>query len=117
QGMFEQALSKDPANVVALCETGMALVNEGKTDKGQLLLEKALKAADAYTPCYYYAGAVYGKNGNLERALQMFDEAERMNPTDFSVYLFKAVMFEQNNRQQEAIAAYKCALEIILNLK
>jgi Tfp pilus assembly protein PilF/peroxiredoxin len=116
KGEFERVLAKEPGNVIALCEMGMALVNEGKVEGGKALLEKAMKTGDAYTPCYYYTGFVYGKSGNLEKALQMFDEASRMNPMDHNIHVYKARMYEENNRRQEAAAAYRKALEIILRL-
>jgi tetratricopeptide (TPR) repeat protein len=114
--MYDQVLAKDPANVIALCETGMLLVNKGQTKKGQDLLERALKSGNTYTPCYYYTGYIYGKTGNREKALQMFDEASRMSPADYAIQAYKARMFEETGKLPEAAAAYRGALEIILGL-
>ncbi len=116
QGMYDQVLAKDPANVIALCETGMLLVNKGQAKKGQDLLEKALKSGNTYTPCYYYAGYIYGKTGNREKALQMFDEASKMSPADYAIQAYKARMFEEAGKLPEAAAAYRGALKIILGL-
>ncbi len=116
QGEFKEVLTREPANVFALCESGMILVNEGKGGEGTTLLEAARKAEDAYAPCYYYAGYAYGKEGKLADALKMFDEAEKANPLDYNTFVYKGRVLEGEKDRQKSAEAYKKALEIILSL-
>jgi tetratricopeptide (TPR) repeat protein len=46
----------------------------------------------------------------------MFDEAERINPLDYNLYVYKGRVFEGQKKQQEAVAAYRKALETILRI-
>lgn len=114
QGEFKEVLAREPANPIALCETGMILVNEGKGAEGAALFEAARKAEDAYAPCYYYAGYAYGKEGKLEEALKMFDEAEKANPFDYNIFVYKGRVFAGQKDRKGEYEAYKKALELIL---
>jgi Tfp pilus assembly protein PilF/peroxiredoxin len=116
QGEFREALMREPENPIALCELGMILVNEGKREEGAALFEAARKVEESYAPCYYYAGYAYGKEGKLEDALKMFDEAEKLNPFDYNNFVYKGRVFEGRKDQKKAFEAYKKALEIILHL-
>lgn len=115
QGEFKEVLAKEPTNVLALCESGMILVNEGKGGEGVALLESARKSEEAYAPCYYYAGYAYGKEGKLADAVKMFDEAEKVNPLDYNTFVYKGKVLEAAREWQKGEGAYKKALEIILS--
>ncbi|HEY6872420.1 MAG TPA: redoxin domain-containing protein [Geobacteraceae bacterium] len=113
---FEEALAREPANPIALCETGMILVNEGKADEGVSLFEAARKAEESYAPCYYYAGYAYGKLGRLADAMKMFEEAETVDPFDYASFVYKGKVLEEQKDWRKAFDAYKKGLEIILHL-
>jgi Tfp pilus assembly protein PilF/peroxiredoxin len=113
---YKEALAKEPNQVIALCESALLLFDDNRLTEGQALLESALKADESYTPCYYYAGFAYGRQDKLDQALKMFDEAERINPLDYNLYVFKGRVFEGQKKQQEAVAAYRKALETILRI-
>ena len=113
---FKEALAKEPNNVIALCESALLLIDDNRPAEGQAMLESALKTDESYTPCYYYAGFAYGRQDKLEQALKMFDEAERINPLDYNLYVYKGRVFEGQKKQQEAVAAYRKALETILRI-
>jgi len=114
---YEQALSKEPGNVVALCEMGMLLVEEGRLGEGQSLFERSQAADEAYTPCYYYAAYAKGKQGDLNAALMMFEEAAGINRLDSDIYVFKGRMFEELGKIQEAADSYREAVEVILSVR
>ncbi|KAA0895320.1 redoxin domain-containing protein [Oryzomonas rubra] len=116
EAQFREALGKEPTHVIALCESALLLFEDGRLAEGQSLLESALKADESYTPCYYYAGFAYGKQDKPEQALRMFDEAEKINPLDYNLYVYKGRMFEGQKKPQEAAAAYRKALETILQI-
>ena len=116
KAQFEVSLTKEPDNVVALCEIGMLLANEGKVEEGISCLTNALKTNDAYTPYYYYSGLLSGRKGNLKNALKMFDTATRINPMDYNIYVYKARMYEELKMLPEASEAYRKALEMALTM-
>ncbi|MCM2358850.1 MAG: redoxin domain-containing protein [Geobacteraceae bacterium] len=116
QGEFRETLAREPGNPVALCESGMILVNEGKSGEGAALLEAGRQAQEPYFPCYYYAGYAYGKEGRLADAKKMFDEAGKSEPLDHRLFVYQGKLFEGQNDLTKALAAYKRGLEAILRL-
>jgi tetratricopeptide (TPR) repeat protein len=112
---FEQALAQEPANVVALCEMGMLLADAGETGKGLAMFDQALAADEAYTPCYYYRGTILQRLQQPEQAQQMFAAAIANNPRDHVAYVHKARAHEANGQLREAAAAYRRAVELVVN--
>ena len=113
---FKEALAKEPTHVIALCESALLLFTAGNFGEGQALLARALKTDEYYTPCYYYAGYAYGKQGKLDDAARMFDEAEKLNPLDYNIHVYKGRVFEELKNLPKAADAYRKALETILPL-
>lgn len=111
---FEKALTIEPLNPVALCELALLFINGGKIDEGKALIKKAADAEEAYSPCYYYLGLAYGKEGNLDESFKSFDMSIQINPLDPNIYIYKGKVCEENRLPQEAARAYRKALEIIL---
>lgn len=116
QAEFREALAREPGNPIALCERGMILVNEGKVKEGAALLEAGRTSEDMYAPCYYYAGYARAKEGSLEDALRMFDEAAKINPFDYHNLIYQGKVFEERKDREKAFKAYKKALGIILHI-
>jgi peroxiredoxin/Tfp pilus assembly protein PilF len=116
QAEYREALARAPENPIALCELGLILINEGKGKEGAALIESARKAEESYAPCYYYAGYAAGKEGRMDDALKLFDEAKRLNPFDYNNFVYQGKVFEAQKDQKKAIDAYTKALEIILHL-
>ncbi len=114
KAQFQGSLAVEPDNVVALCEMGMILANEGKPAEGEALFARTLKTDAAYTPCYYYGGYILGKKGDLAKALERFDAARSINPADHNILIYKARMYEENRMLKEAAEAYRKALELLL---
>jgi tetratricopeptide (TPR) repeat protein len=80
------------------------------------LIEAARKAEESYAPCYYYAGYAAGKEGRMDDALKLFDEAKKLNPFDYNNFVYQGKVFEAQKDQKKAIDAYTKALKIILHL-
>ena len=113
---FKEVLAKEPTHVIALCESALLMFSDGNFAEGQALLAQALKTDENYTPCYYYAGFAYGKQGKPDDAARMFDEAEKLNPMDYNIHVYKGRMFEDLKNTPKAAEAYRKALETVLPL-
>jgi Flp pilus assembly protein TadD len=114
---LEQVLAREPKNMVALCELGLIAAADGKLDEARGLMDTALGIGLDYPACYAYGGYVYGRLGNMERALQLHDEAARLSPWDHGLLLYRARTLEENKRTQEAAAAYRQALEQMMKAR
>jgi tetratricopeptide (TPR) repeat protein len=117
QSEFEQALAQEPNNIMALCQLGMVAVSKGKTNEAKLLIDKGMSTSDSYPECFTYAGLIYGKLGDVEKALSLFGEAAKLNPREFSIFSYQATMLEENKRPKDAVESYRKALEVILKLR
>ncbi len=117
QGEFGEVLAREPDNPVALCESGMILVNSGRTAEGMARIEAALKEKEPHPACYAYAGYGYGIQGKLAEAMKMFDRGEQADPLDYAVPVYRGRLFERAKDWSRAAEAYRKALEIILHLK
>ncbi len=113
---FKEAITKEPTHVIALCESALILISDGNYSEGQAMIAQALKTDEYYTPCYYYSAFAYGKQGKLDEAAKLFDEAEKINPADYNIHLFKGRMFEELKTQPKAVEAYRKALETVLSI-
>ena len=112
---FDIALSKEPENVVALCELAMLMVKDDKVEEGITLLKKAIDAEEYYTPCFYYLGYVYGKARKIDEAAAMFERALEINRMDVNIQIYKGRMYEETDNPDEASKAYRQALQFILD--
>lgn len=114
---LEQVLAREPKNLVALCELGILAAGDGKLDEARGLVDTALGVGLDYPACFAYGGYVYGRLGNLERALELHDEAARLAPWDHGLLLHRARTLEENKRPQEAAAAYRRVLELMMQAR
>lgn len=114
---LEQVLQRQPANIMALCDLGLVALNEGKTGEAVTLLEKALKTSDAVSECYTYAALAHGRTGDMDKSMHLFEEAARINPRDPAVFEYQGKLFEEKSRIPEAAAAYRRALEKMLQAR
>jgi tetratricopeptide (TPR) repeat protein len=114
---LEQVLQREPSNIMALCDLGLVALNQGKIGEAVTLLEKALKTSDALSECYTYAALAHGRNGNMDKAMQLFEEATRINPRDPAVLEYKGKLLEEKALMPAAASTYRQALEKILKAR
>jgi tetratricopeptide (TPR) repeat protein len=111
---FTRVLAQDPENVVALCEGAMLLDGQGRPGEAITMLEKARRKDPYYTPCYYYLGYLTGREGSLEEALPLFEQALEINRASADIPLHKGRMYEERQEPERAAESYRRALEALL---
>jgi alkyl hydroperoxide reductase subunit AhpC/Flp pilus assembly protein TadD len=115
QAEYRAVLAKEPQHTVALCELAILLVIQGKSGEGLKLLDTARKSEESYAPCYYYTGYALGREGKTVDADRMFEEAKKLNPSDYQVYVYQGMLSEQNKDLKGAAESYGQALEKIIH--
>ena len=92
--------------------------DNNKMQEASAILDKAEKIENMstiYKEMYLrYRGTLLHRSGKYEEAVKHFDQALTLKLTDYCVgrlNFFKAQSLEKLNKNQEAIAAYKAALE------
>jgi tetratricopeptide (TPR) repeat protein len=80
--VFERAYAANPGNYLFISGYGVALVKNGKYQKGAEILEKSLSLYDQDAEVWNSLGVAYGKMGDFEKAGQDFGRALALAPDD-----------------------------------
>ena len=111
---YGEALRRQPEHAVALCALGEIRLDRGDLAGARQLLQRCLAADEAYLPAYYLLGAVTGRQGELAAARQWFERAERLSPYDYRIFFQQGMLYEARREPAAAAAAYRKALEVIV---
>lgn len=111
---YQAAVQQQPTNPVALCGLGQVALAEGKNAEAEAWFDKVLATDSSYLPAYYLLGLVKGKQGDMKRALELFETGERMNPQEYRLFFHKGLMYEVRGDLVSAAQAYKWALELMV---
>lgn len=81
-GIFEKGAAANENNFLFVTEYGIALIRNGRYQKGIEVLEKSLALYDQDAEVWDSLGAAYGNMGNFEKAREAFDRALALAPED-----------------------------------
>jgi TolB-like protein/Flp pilus assembly protein TadD len=100
-----EALALAPALAEAHVSRGMYHVVCGEQDQAVVSFEKALELDSGLFEALYFYGRVCFQQGRLERALELFESAERAGPEDFQTPILSRQIYRSLGRPDEAMAA------------
>jgi len=80
--VFERAVAANPGNYLFSSGYGIALVRNGRYQKGAEILEKSLSLYDQDAEVWNSLGVAYGNMGDLEKAGEDFGRALALAPED-----------------------------------
>jgi protein O-GlcNAc transferase len=108
--LYDELLAQNPAHVVALQRSGIALLDAERIADGIARLERLdLVQLPADQPMFRLAAA-YAQLGREREALALFAELRRRNPKFVLAHLFFGQLHEAAGKQREAVEAYREAL-------
>ncbi|MGB3211397.1 MAG: redoxin domain-containing protein [Desulforhopalus sp.] len=117
KAQFGKAVALKPDNSAALCNLALILIEEGSLSDARKMLEKALQTDEAYTPGYYYLAYLTGKEGNMQKATELFGRAEEINPMDYRINVYRGKLFEEQQKLEPAAMSFKKGLQQLLQLQ
>jgi tetratricopeptide (TPR) repeat protein len=109
---FRLAATLDPKLEIAKINQGIALAYLQKYGPARTVLGQVIKANPDNAHAWYTLGLVYKNQGDTERALDAFQSAARLAPSDPDVFYFIGLVQAEIGRQPEAIAAFQHVLEL-----
>ncbi len=118
---FNEALKRDPDNVKALVDKGIATARTGNLDEAKFLFDQAIKVGETKNSLDYRAvinaGITILIYGNQTDAIVYFDRvianADKVDQnTLYATYVNKGIAYYEQNKYEEAIELYDKALEI-----
>ena len=115
---FEKALEEDPTFSLAYAALGDSYLYKYRRsedpdwlDPATKNIEKALKLEDRLSPIYTSYGVLLIEKGEYELAHEQLDQALSLDPTNFEAYRARARAFMAQERNKEAEATYRTAID------
>ncbi len=113
RGLYEEALSADPANPMIYVRLGTVYEQLGDADKAIAILQRGLPYAGDYKPIFYLnMGDNYFRRGDLAQAEKMYGEAIALRETLPQPWLNRANSRVNLKNYQGALADYVMYLQV-----
>lgn len=109
------ALGDTLGNYTPLYAEGLAAI--GNPEKAINVLDKRLSETPSDYQCIQTKGNIYCMVGDMEHALQCFDDVIAINPYYARPYIYKADLYSASGNIEGAIDNYCRALELFFNNK
>jgi Tfp pilus assembly protein PilF len=110
QKYFEKALQADPAFAVARLNLGVSLLARQKPEEASKELLAATKALPNDPYAWYNLGLAYKDLSDNEKGAEAFRRVTEIIPSEADPYYFLGFLLAQQQKYDEAIAAYEKAL-------
>lgn len=116
---FQKAVELNPQNHQAYFYQGMAYLNLlNAPDKAAECCEKAIAIYPRREFDYYYVlGFACVDAQKYSRAIEVFNEAVKLNAKDFRTYMWRGLAYEQTGNLKQAKSDYETALKLNPNLE
>nr|ACX33953.1 putative TPR repeat-containing protein [uncultured prokaryote EC6] len=108
---FEEAVLKDGRLGDALLGLGLCLIRQGQKEAGLQFLQMAAAREPQRATLKSYLAKAYELTGNPAAAMDQLRAAERVDPQDPTPRLYSALIKQQENRINEAIADLEKSVE------
>ena len=109
---IERMLKKDPKNVNAVIDKGIALGNRGKDEEAIQAFDKVLEIEPNNVNALFNKGYSLTNLEKNEEAIHFFDKVLEINPHHFDAQFNKGYSLGELGKHNETVEAYDKALEI-----
>ena len=105
---FERALEWDPEFALPKMYTALAYGNRGQYERADTILRSLRESRPAFSPLERFLFDWYEAElqGQLEKALRLLREAEKLAPHNFSIKYIVGLAARGNNRPREAVETF-----------
>lgn len=110
QKYFEKAVRSDPGLAVARVNLGISLLAQQRPEEARDELLAATKALANDPYAWYNLGLAYKDLADAEKGAEAFRRATEVAPAEADPYYFLGYLLSQQQKYDEAIAAYEKAL-------
>jgi Flp pilus assembly protein TadD len=106
-------LGKNPSNAIALAVSGEILAMKGDTNRGIDLLTRACQLDPEDAESQFQLGAIYDRIKRPGDAVEHFQKAVDLNPSDARAWDYLALNLEALGEIERADASYKKGLDVV----
>lgn len=110
--LFEHAIRVTKNNWLAHNNLGIALLEKGKVDEAEILIDKALSFSPFYVDALYNRGMIYQKKGQIEQAKAAYEKTLNQDPSNIKTHLNLGVLFTETGDDASAEKEYRAVLNI-----
>lgn len=108
---YLQVLSAQPENKLVMERLGRAYSNLNEMSKALHYLEKALASDSSYVPALRSLALCY-RYTDKDKSIDYFQQALKLDPSDYETWDFLGLIYRDNQRIGEAIDAHTQALSL-----
>lgn len=108
----KRAVELDSEDAQIQISRGMALILDGQNDEGMAALERAIELAPNNFGAHYHLARACFAKGDTDKAKTLYERAMEIHPDDYQSPMLMALVYESQNRKQEATAIRRKALEL-----
>jgi tetratricopeptide (TPR) repeat protein len=112
----ERALELNPESAEAHASRGVALYLQGNYQEAELSFETAIQLDDTLFEAYYFYARTAFVQGELERAIELFEKAGQERADDYQCALLVAQIYDEMGREAEATATRRRGVRIVEEL-
>jgi len=117
EGALGEALKIDPSSPAALTELAAIRAARKETDAARQLLQKAIAANPAYAPARAQRGVLLLRSGDVAGGRQELDDAIKLNPLEWRLYLTAGQAYDERGMKPEAMAHYRKGVELLWQVR
>jgi tetratricopeptide (TPR) repeat protein len=112
QTRFDRAIALDGALGNAWLGRGLCKIRRGQTQAGLADIQVAATLEPQRAALRHYLGKAYGNRGEEARAARELDLAKKLDPEDPTAWLYSALVRQQQNRINQAVADLELSQEL-----
>lgn len=109
---FNAVLQKEPDNLLALSNLGVALYRQQKFDEAELVLKKAIEVAPTDAGAYALLGMVHVRKGMIDPAFNELTRAVAIDPRNADAHNFLGITMSAKGQDASAEKEIRTALKL-----
>ena len=108
---WKMALQDKPDNVIALCNLGMAMVDQKNWQEAEQYLKKAIALRPRFASPHIYWGDLYLQQGHLQEAEALYRRAVELSPLNTEARNRLGSFYQKQGRKIEAEEQFRASAD------
>lgn len=111
--LYKQQITEKPTDLQGYCYLISAYLKADQIQEAYKVLEAGLKISSRHRWLQYYAGDIYSRLGDSEKAITHWQKALELDPNLVDVHYSLAFLFLKENRLEEAAEEWRAIIRFL----